>query len=140
MTAASWLSEFALCLAAVLALPLSSGHTEDRPVASTATQDGKTHVDILSLKRTEGGTVTLRFVLANDGEGDFSMVLGNMHLVDLAARRSYRAGLMSSSCSASPGKQVSCWATFAAPPEATKTLTVQFYESLDLISGVPVTE
>ena len=57
MTAASWLSEFALCLAAVLALPLSSGHTEDRPVASTATQDGKTHVDILSLKRTEGGTV-----------------------------------------------------------------------------------
>ncbi len=140
MTAASWLSEFALCLAAVLALPLSSGHTEDRPVASTATQDGKTHVDILSLKRTEGGTVTLRFVLANDGEGDFSMVLGNMHLVDLAARRSYRAGLMSSSCNASPGKQVSCWATFAAPPETTKTLTVQFYESLDLISGVPVTE
>jgi hypothetical protein len=140
MAAASWLGKFALCLAAVLALPLSSAHSEDRPIASTATHDGKAHVDVLSLKRTEGGTVTLRFVLANDGEGDFSMVLGNMHLVDLAARRSYRAGLMSSSCSTPPGRQVNCWATFAAPPEATKTLAVQFYENLDLLSGVPVAE
>lgn len=113
---------------------------EDRPIASTATHDGKVHVDVLSLKRTDGGTVTLRFVLANDGDGDFSMVLGNMHLVDLAARRSYRAGLMSSSYSTPPGRQVNCWATFAAPPEATKTLAVQFYENLDLLSGVPVAE
>jgi hypothetical protein len=140
MTTASWLGNLALCLAAVLALPLSSAHTEDRPLASTATHDGKVRVDILSLKRTEGRTVTLRFALANNGEGDYSMVVGNIHLVDLAARRSYGAGLMSSSCSTPPGGQVSCWATFAAPPEATKTLAVQFYENLDLVSGVPVAE
>jgi hypothetical protein len=140
MTVASWLDTLAVCLSAVLALPLSSAHAEDRPIASTATHDGKVHVDILSLKRTEGKTVTLRFILANNGERDFSMVVGNIHLVDLAARRSYGAGLMSSSCSASPGGQVNCWATFAAPPEATKTLAVQFYENLDLVSGVPVAE
>jgi hypothetical protein len=140
MTASSWLGKFALCFAAALALPLSPGHAEDRPIASAAAQDGKVRVDILSLKRTEGGTVTLRFVLTNNGDGDFSMVVGNIHLVDLAARRSYGAGLMSSSCSTPPGRQVNCWATFAAPPEATKTLAVQFYENLDLISGVAVAE
>jgi hypothetical protein len=121
-------------------LTLPSAHAEDRPVASTATHDGKIRVDVLSLKRTEGGTVTLRLALANNGAGDFSMVMGNIHLVDLAARRSYGAGLMSSSCSTPPGGQVNCWATFAAPPEATKTLAVQFYENLDLLPGVPVAE
>jgi len=140
MTALSWPGKFALGCAAALALPLWAGHAEDKPITSAATHDGKVHVDILSLKRTDGGTVTLRFVLANDGDGDFSMVLGNMRLVDLAARRAYRAGLMSSSCGTSPGKQVNCWATFAAPPESTRTLAVQFYENLDLISGVPVAE
>jgi hypothetical protein len=55
--------------------------------APLLTMEGKVRVDILSLKRTEGGTVILRFVLANNGDGDFSMVVGNIHLVDLAARR-----------------------------------------------------
>ena len=140
MTAASWLGKLAACITAVLALPLLPAHAEDKPIASAATHDGKVHVDILSLRRTEGKTVTLRFALANDGERDFSMVVGNIHLVDLAARRSYGAGLMSSSCSTPPGGQVNCWATFAAPPEATKTLAVQFYENLDLVTGVPVAE
>jgi hypothetical protein len=140
MTSAAWLGKLALCLAAVLTLPLSSTHAEDRAIASTATHDGKVRVDILSLKRTEGGTVTLRFAVANNGAGDFSMVVGNIHLVDLAARRSYGAGLMSASCNTPAGGQMNCWATFAAPPEATKTLAVQFYENLDLVSGVPVAE
>ena len=141
MATASWLGKLVVCLAAGLALPLSAAHAEDGPpIASTATHDGKVHVDILSLKRTDGKTVTLRFVVANDGDGNFSMVVGNIHLVDLAARRSYGAGLMSSSCNPPPGGQVSCWATFAAPPEATKTLAVQFYENLDLVSGVPLAE
>ena len=141
MTAASWLGKLVVCLGACLALPLSSAHAEDGPpIASTATHDGKVHVDIVSLKRTEGKTVTLRFVVANNGDGNFSMVVGNIHLVDLAARRSYGAGLMSPSCSTPPGEQVSCWATFAAPPDATKALAVQFYENLDLVSGVPVAE
>ena len=55
MTAASWSGKIAVCLAAVLALWLSSAHAEDRPIASTATHDGKVRVDVLSLKRTEGG-------------------------------------------------------------------------------------
>src|SRR5262245_40921161 len=140
MTAASWLAKLALSLAATLALPLSSAHAQDRPIASTATHDGKVHVDILSLKRTEGKTVTLRFVLANDSESGFSVVAGNIRLVDLAARRSYGAGLSSSSCNPPPGGQVNCWATFSAPPEATKTLAVQFYENVDLVTSVPVAE
>ncbi|MBS0223321.1 MAG: hypothetical protein JSR91_21545 [Proteobacteria bacterium] len=142
MIAASWLRKLAVYLVAILALPfpLSSARAQDKPIASTATHDGKVRVDILSLKRTEGGTATLRFALTNKGDRDFSVVVGNIHLVDLAGRRSYRAGLMSSSCNTPPGGQVNCWATFAAPPEATKVLAVQFYENLDLVSGVPLAE
>jgi hypothetical protein len=88
------------CLVSLLALPVPAALAEEKPVASAATEDAKEHVDILSLKRTEGGTVTLRFVLTNTRDSDFSMVAGNIHLVDLAARRSYGAGLTSSSCSA----------------------------------------
>jgi len=46
---------------------------------------------------------------------------------------------MSSLCGTAPGKQVQCWAVFAAPPEGVKKISVQFYERFDLISGVPIT-
>lgn len=129
-----------VCLVSLLSSPVPAALAEEKPVASAATEDAKEHVDILSLKRTEGGTVTLRFVVTNTRDSDFSMVAGNIHLVDLAARRSYGAGLTSSSCNAPPGGKVICWAIFGAPPVATKTMAVQFYENIDLLPGVPVAE
>lgn len=107
----------------------------------TATSpDGKARVEILSLKRTEGETVTLRFQVTNDGSDTFSMTLGNSKLVDLAGRRIYSAGLTSSGCSTPAGQQLACYAVFGAPPAGTQKMSVQFYEKLDLITNVPVSE
>jgi hypothetical protein len=122
-----------LCLLPMLA------HGQETAVASVANQDG-VRIDIISLKRTEGDTVTLRLNLRNEGNRDVSLTLGNARLIDLANRRRYDAGLTSSQCRAESGKQASCWAVFGAPPKSVKTMTVQFYESFDLVSGVPLSE
>jgi hypothetical protein len=124
---------------ALMTLATTGAFADDQPAASGTGEDGKVRVDVLSIKRTEGETVTLRFNLVNNSGSDFSIVLGNMHLVDLANRRTYSPGLMSSLCTTAPGKQVACWAVFAAPPESVKKISVQFYEHFDLISGVPIT-
>jgi hypothetical protein len=130
-----------LCLAAsLLALPASGARADDQPVGSTTSTDGKVKVDVLSIKRTEGETVTVRFAVVNNGNTDYSITLGNMHLVDLVSRRIYSVGLASSSCNAVSGKSLTCWAMFAAPPPTIKTIAVQFYEHLDLITGVPISE
>ena len=68
------------------------------------------------------------------------MTTKNERLIDLVARREYQAGLGSDFCNAEPGHRVICWATFQAPPPNTKTMAVKFYERLDMITGVPVTE
>jgi len=72
-----------------MTLPATVAFADDQPAASGTGEDGKVRVDVLSIKRTEGETVTLRFNLVNNSGSDFSIVLGNMHLVDLVNRRSY---------------------------------------------------
>jgi hypothetical protein len=126
--------------AALLALPLAGARADDQPVGSATSPDGKVRVEVLSLRRTEGDTVTLRFAVVNNGNADYSVTLGNLRLIDLVGRRWYEAGLSSSGCSTPPGKQLVCWAMFAAPPANTKTIAVRFYEHVDLITGVPITE
>jgi hypothetical protein len=139
--AASRVAALALCLAAVpLAVPVADARAEDPPVRSATTADGKVRVDVLSLKRTEGDTVTLRFAVVNNGNSDFSVSLLNLRLIDLIARRSYDVGLSSSSCTTPADKQHTCWAMFAAPPANTRTIALKFYEPLDLITGIPITE
>jgi hypothetical protein len=111
------------------------------PVLGSATSpDGKTRVDIVSLKRTEGETVTLRFQVSNAGNDTYGMTLGNARLVDMAGRRIYSPGLTSSGCSVPAGQNLECYAVFGAPPAGTQKLSVQFYEKLDLITGIPLGE
>ncbi len=111
------------------------------PVLGSATsQDGKARVDIVSLKRTEGDTVTLRFQVTNNGNETYGMTLGNSRLVDMIGRRIYSPGLTSSGCSVPAGQQLACYAVFGAPPAGTQKMSVQFYEKLDLITGVPLGE
>jgi outer membrane protein OmpA-like peptidoglycan-associated protein len=71
----------------------------DAPVVSGVSADGKVHADMLSLKRTEGDTVTLRFAIVNDSNRTVSTTLGNMRLIDLVGRTSYEPGVTSSTCS-----------------------------------------
>jgi hypothetical protein len=129
-----------LCYLAALALPVAAPRADDQPVRTATTANGKVRVDVLSLKRTEGDTVTLRFTLVNGGNADFSVALLNLRLIDLVARRYYDVGLSSSGCSAAPDKQTTCWAMFGAPPASTRTIAVKFYEPFDLVTGVPITE
>jgi hypothetical protein len=128
---------FGICAGLLAASPALSA----APVLGSATsQDGKARVDIVSLKRTEGDTVTLRFQVINNGNETYGMTLGNSRLVDMIGRRIYSPGLTSSGCSVPAGQQLACYAVFGAPPAGTQKMSVQFYEKLDLITGVPLGE
>ena len=77
----------AALLAALAAAPRGLTHAasaaDEKPVASTASGNGKLRVEILSLKRIEADLVTLRWQIVNDDDKDFSMTPGNARLVDL---------------------------------------------------------
>ena len=130
----------ALMAAAALSGIGMAAMAQDKPIGEALTQDGKVRVEVLSLKRIEGNLITLRWRVVNDGSSNFSMTPGNMRLVDLAGRRQYEPGLTSSQCAAKPDERTLCWATFAAPPAATKSLAVKFYEQFDLLTGVPISD
>jgi hypothetical protein len=104
------------------------------PVASGVSSDGKVRADMLSLKRTEGDTVTLRFAIVNDSNKTVSVTMGNMRLIDLVGRTSYEPGVTSSTCSADSGAKAICWAVFAAPGSNTKSINVKFCDAFELIS------
>jgi hypothetical protein len=123
----------------LVALPHFAAAADEKPIASTASQNGKLRVEILSLKRIEADLVTLRWQIVNDDVKDFSMTPANARLLDLAGRREYSPGLVSNGCRAESGKRTLCWATFGAPPQATKAMAVKFYENLEMVLGVPVT-
>jgi hypothetical protein len=133
------LARTAAVLGACAALLATSPAFSATPGSATS-PDGKTRVEILSLKRTEGETVTLRFQVTNGGNDTYSMTLGNSRLVDMVGRRIYSPGLTSSGCSAPAGQQLACYAVFGAPPAGTQKMSVQFYEKLDLITDIPLGE
>jgi hypothetical protein len=103
------------------------------PVASGVSSDGKVRADMLSLRRTEGDTVMLRFAIVNDSNKTVSVTMGNMRLIDLVGRTSYEPGVTSSTCSADSGAKAICWAVFAAPGSNTKSINVKFYDAFELI-------
>ncbi|HEV7321754.1 MAG TPA: hypothetical protein VGO04_24380 [Ensifer sp.] len=113
---------------------------QDRPLASIKGADPEVRIDVTSLRRTEAETLTLRLQVTNNGSSSYSMVADNIRLIDLAGRRSYTPGVTGPSCSTLAGKTSSCYAIFGAPPATTKTINIQFYEKVDLISGVPIDE
>lgn len=134
-----WSAALVLCCATAAAAG-SATHAHAQALPSTTSPDGKVRLEILSLKRTEGDTVTLRFKIVNDGNCDYLVMIGNMRLIDIAGQRVYSPGIMSNICAAHIGDKVPCYAVFAAPPPGTKALTVQFYENVGLITGVPVSD
>ncbi len=126
-----------ICAAFFAASPTFSATTV---LGSAISSDGKTRIDILSLKRTEGETVTLRLQVTNDGNDTFGITVGNARLVDMIGRRIYSPGLTSTTCSVPAGQQLACYAVFGAPPAGTQKMSVQFYEKLDMITGIPLSE
>jgi hypothetical protein len=124
---------FALVLSCVLA-SVSAAKADDAAVASAVSADGKLRADMLSLKRTEGDSVTLRFAIVNDSNKTVSITVGSMRLIDLVGRASFEPGVTSSTCSAESGAKAICWAVFAAPGPNTKSINVKFYDAFELIS------
>jgi len=124
----------------LLAIPAGASQADNQKLGSTISANGKVQVDVLSLKRTDGDTVTLRWQVVNDGEQTFSMTVENSRLVDLIGRREYSPGVSSPICRAEAHQRTMCWAVFAAPAAGTKKMSVRFYEQFDLISGVEITE
>jgi hypothetical protein len=87
----------------------------------------------LSLKRTEGDTLTLRFAATNDGNRLLTIQLVNVSLVDLVNHQSYGPGLKSPNCDIPPGERSICWVIFAAPNASVKSINVTFGEDFGLI-------
>lgn len=109
----------------------------EAPIASGQADNHRARADVLSLTRTEGDTVTLRFAIANEGNSNVSITMPNLRLIDLVNRRTYSPGVTSSSCLIPAGERRVCWAVFAAPNAGVRTVNVQFYEGFGLIP-VPV--
>jgi hypothetical protein len=115
--------------------PLPVAMADEAPIASARHATGKARADILSLRRTEGETLTLRFAVANDGDKGLSINLREVGLIDLVNRRSYTPGLTSSSfCSIAPTERTICWAVFGSPGSGVKTINVRIPEGFDLVS------
>ena len=134
----SHLARLAFLICAFAALASHRAIADDAPIASGKQTNGKARAEILSLKRTEADTITLRFAVANEDNSDLSMTISNMQLIDLVNRRTYQPGIQSSSCRIPAGERRVCWAVFAAPIASVRTLNVKFYEDFDLIP-VPIT-
>jgi hypothetical protein len=131
----------ALCLSTpLMALPGPAASADEQPAASAMNAEGKVRVDVLSLKRTEGDTVTLRIAVVNNGNDNYPIVMSSVKLIDIVNRRTYGAGLSTSVCNPAPDHRLACWAMYAAPPANAKTMSVQIPEHFDLITGIPVTQ
>lgn len=111
-----------------------------RPTSALNALDRNVRIDEVSLKRTEGNLLTLRWRVTNSDRGDFAMVPSNAKLQDLAGGRYHSPGTSIDRCVARPGEQATCWAVFGAPPATTKTMAVQFHERFDLFTGVPISD
>jgi hypothetical protein len=128
----------------------------DGPLASIAGGVEGVHIDILSLKRTEGNMVTLRVAFVNDsgspvGVTDFPGVdnvgIWEVALVDYKNKRKY--GVVSSadgclcttnlpwSSDIGPGRRV-LWAKMTAPPNSVQKIAL-IAGAGEPVEGLPIT-
>jgi hypothetical protein len=112
-----------------------------------------TKIVVRGLKRDEGGTVTLRFQMVNDGDEPqpiYQMIGnsldGHAHLIDAANKKKYLVVKdTSGKCECSPirgdvskGSPVNLWVKFPAPPESVQKVTV-VVDGFEPIESVPLT-
>ena len=112
-----------------------------------------TKIVVRGLKRDDGGTVTLRFQVVNDGDTSQPMyqLIGNSldghaHLIDAANRKKYLVVKDSAGkCECSPirgnvdkGSPVNLWVKFPAPPDSVQKVTV-VVDGFEPVKSVPLT-
>lgn len=132
-------------------------------IASTDGEQAGVRVDVTELKRTSGGTVTLKFVIANSSPesfpigghrlGDSSVSndsyrdVSGIHLVDPVNKKKYfvvtdaekRCLCSKDAKDVAPGERIALWAKFPAPPtEVTKVIIeVPHFQPMD---DVPISQ
>jgi hypothetical protein len=139
-----------VALAAMMAVAVAGvthGAAQGAAIATGGDTDGL-HVEIRDLKREEGGTVMLRFLLINDDQADAAnLYVEQVALIDIVNKKKYLVihgsdGICYCSSTVSvrinSGKRVSAWAKFAAPPVSVQKVTV-LIPGMEPIDGVPVT-
>jgi hypothetical protein len=117
-------------------------------IASTDGEEAGTHIDVTEFKRSSGNTISLKFVLANNGSEKFGMwghklgdhenrtdykAVGGIHLVDAANKKKYfvvRDSEGNCVCSREvadvpPGGKANLWAKFPAPPPDVQKITIE---------------
>jgi hypothetical protein len=142
-----------LCALAILGLA-----TPTSPVAAQGALVGEgerpgTKITIRDVKRNDGGTVTLRFQLANENEARATIysILGGyldskVHLIDAANKKKYlviKDSTGKCECTAisgdvSKGSAANLWAKFPAPPESVQKITV-VVGGFEPVESVPIT-
>jgi hypothetical protein len=126
-------------------------------IASTDGEKPGMHIDVTELKRTSGGTVNLKFVIANNGgervylyssylgdhavSKDHNRDVSGIHLLDPMNKKKYFVVTdADKSCVCSkeiadlePGGKLNLWAKFPAPaPEVTKvTIEIPHFAPID---------
>lgn len=117
-------------------------------IAGTDGEEAGTHIDVTEFKRTSGNTISMRFVLTNNGSQKFGMwghklgdkdnrtdykAVGGIHLVDAANKKKYfvvRDSEGNCLCSREvadiePGGKANLWAKFPAPPSDVQKITIE---------------
>ena len=118
--------------------------------AAIASADGETagvRAEVTELKRTSGGTVSLKFAMINDSDKDVSFGyafvepgkdivdfagIGGVHLIDAVGKKKYFVARDSESkCVCSQhvadirkGSRANLWAKFPAPPDDVQAISV----------------
>ena len=146
-----------LGLTAVLLTASEPGYTQENgtPVRTIDGTEPGVHADILSLKRTEGGILTLRIAFANETGGEIKNKalpgggnVENFQLVDFLNKRKYSVMRTSDGAclctslnpltSSEPGKRI-LWAKFTAPPESVTRISLLLPEA-EPVDDIPITK
>src|SRR5437773_1180445 len=130
------------------AAPVAAAPTAGAIGSSDGEKPG-THIDITELKRTSGGTINLKFVLANNGSERLHMSsefmgdshvsrdsyrgISGVHLLDPVNKKKYFVVTdAEKNCVCSkdvadvePGGKVNLWAKFPAPPPDVQKITIE---------------
>jgi hypothetical protein len=128
----------------------------DKPLAAIQGETPGVHIDILSIKRSEGGMVTLRAAFVNESgapvkNSAFPGMDGSgwrVSLLDYEAKKKYGVVMFddgSCLCTTNliynrdfePGRKV-LWAKFRAPPESVAKVTV-LGSNGEPVEGIPIT-
>ena len=130
--------------AAPVAPQRASPAAAPKAIASAEGTIPGTRIEVTELKRTSGGTLTLRFTIVNDSTTTLDVqavqsmldmsrgyTVSNVHLIDPAGRKKYfTAKDAEGKCVCSifsfvkPGERFNHWAKFAAPPDDVQKLSV----------------